>query len=92
MELVIPETVVSEVHDIRVAVGNVWEDEYTRIDGSRGVRLAATLYVMGNTPDTDFDVRVYEGLEVTIGSQKIRVKRIYEPPNALGSVTLEFID
>ena len=92
MELVIPETVVGEVNGIRVAVGNVWEDEYTQTDGTEGVRPGATLYVMGNTPDTDFDVRVYEGLEVDIGSQKVRVKSIYEPPSAPGSVTLELID
>jgi len=92
MELVITETTVAEVSGIRVAVGNVWEDEYTQSDGTESVRPGATLYVMGNTPETDFDVRVYEGLEVEIGVQKVRIKNIYAPPRALGRVTLEFLD
>ena len=92
MELVIPETAVGEVAGIRVAVGNVWEDDYTQADGTEGVRPGATLYVMGDTPETDFDVRVFVGVEVEIGAQKVRVKTIYEPPSAPGSVTLELID
>ena len=92
MQLVLPETVVGEFNGIRIAVGNIWEDDYTQSDGTESVRPGATLFVMGSSPNTDFDVRVYEGFELDIGTQKVRVQRIDEPPGSPGSVTLEFIN
>ena len=58
MEIVIPETAVAEVGGIRVAVGNIWEEEF-ELDSKQVTASRATLYVMGDTPDTDFDVRVH---------------------------------
>ena len=88
MEITIVETTVGEVAGIRVGVGSVIEEDYVLGDGppQRGPR--ATLAVMGDTPETDFDARVHVGMVITIDQTRVEVLDVKAPAGVLGSVTL----
>jgi hypothetical protein len=92
MEITITETTVAEINGIRVGAANVWDDDYVTDDGQSHNGPTAKLAVMGDTPETDFDVNAYVGKVVTFGNERWRVTAISEPPGALGSVTLERVD
>ena len=88
MEITITETTVAEINNIRVGVANVWDDDYVTDEGQSMNGPTAKLAVMGNTPETDFDVKAYVGKRVNIGGEIWRVTVISEPPGGLGSITL----
>ena len=91
MEFIIPETAVAEVDGIRVAASSLWDEEYT-LDGQTVTGPRATLVVMGTTPETDFDVRVHVGQEITIGARRLEVLSIHAPDGKVGTVTLRSLD
>lgn len=88
MEITIVETTVGEVAGIRVGVASVIEEEFVLDNGEPQRAPRATLAVMGDTPETDFDARVHAGMVVTIAEHAVVVTDVRAPANALGSVTL----
>ncbi|HIA02319.1 MAG TPA: sel1 repeat family protein [Myxococcales bacterium] len=87
-EITITENTVAEINDIRVGAACVWDDDYVSDEGQSLNGPTAKLSVMGDTPETDFDVKAYVGKVVSIAGEQWRVTVISEPPDGFGSVTL----
>ncbi len=83
------ETAVGEISDVRVGVGNIWEDDIVGPDGETVRASRATLSFMFEDEAQDFDRRVAAGDEVSVNDELWRVVGVHEPETGLGTVTLE---
>ena len=89
MRVTLTETTVAELSGVRVGLSRVWEEDWEDASGRPAHGVRATLSVMGDDPEDDFDQRVGLGDLVTVAGEVWRVVSVSEPPEGLGSVVVE---
>ena len=83
----IEETTVGWLGDTRVPMGNVMTGTYTRADGAEVRGPMCALALPGDTSEW-----VGAGSEVVVEGVRWRVTEVVNPPQGLGSVTLERVE
>ena len=87
-QVLLMENAVAEVSGIRVGLHSAWAEEF-EADGVKRNGPRATVCVMGDEPENDFDIRVHVGLSLTVAGDSWRVTQIAAPDHDRGTVLLE---
>jgi len=62
--------------DVRIGVGNIWEEQYTNADGNPQTGLTAGLWVFERDPPKQRALRAQPGTTVTASSASFEVVRV----------------
>jgi hypothetical protein len=62
--------------DVRIGVGNIWEEEYTDDAGKKQKGLTAGLWVFEKDPPKDFKLRAHPGKKFTASKSTFEVVRV----------------
>jgi hypothetical protein len=71
------------VGDVRVAAGNIWEEDYTPEGGQPRKGMTAQLWVMSPDASKNKNFRVYPGQVFEVGGARARVASIDQQQGVL---------
>lgn len=88
MEITIVETTVADVGELRVGVGNAWDDEYTDASGATKTGPTAMLSVTDADGEKVLRQQVHPNQVLDFGGKRYRVTNVNAPDDGRGSITL----